>query len=188
MKWKNHKDLSKSLLLLKGFTLLELLVTIAIAAVIMGIAVPGFMTAIKNNRLTATVNDFVAALNIARSEAVKRGYRVSVCVSSDGATCAAAGVSWDQGWLVFADANNNNTFDAAEAPPLKVFAGVSGRQITIVGSTVVQSRVTYSQTGQGVIPVGAKVIKFCDDRMGNFGKTITFNTLGRGVIAANAIC
>ncbi len=84
----------------RGFTLLELLVTIAVAAIILSYGVPSFMDVVRNGRAATNANDFVTALAIARSEAVKRGARVTVCASNDQATCSG---DWEDGWIVFAD-------------------------------------------------------------------------------------
>lgn len=85
-----------------GFTLLELLVAIAVLAILLGVGVPGFFEIINNNRVTTQTNELVSALNYARSEAVKRGDPVSVCSSADGSTCAAS-TDWSNGWIVFTD-------------------------------------------------------------------------------------
>lgn len=83
-----------------GFTFMELMLTIVILAILATIAVPNFQSALQNNRLTGQANEIVAALQFARSEALKRGLPVEMCASSDGATC---GGNWNQGWMVFAD-------------------------------------------------------------------------------------
>ena len=89
-----------------GVTLVELMVTIAVAAILLAVAVPGFRNLIVSNRLTATTNAFVAALNLARIEAVKRNARVTLCKTADpNATepnCAAS-ATWSQGAIVFVD-------------------------------------------------------------------------------------
>lgn len=81
----------------QGFTLIELIVTIAVLAVLVTLAVPSFTSVINNNRLAANANELVASLQLARTEAVRRNTRVTVCRTTDGATCAGAG-AWS-GWL-----------------------------------------------------------------------------------------
>lgn len=95
----------------RGFTLIELMITLAVAAVVLGIALPSFTQMMRNNNSIAIGSELSAALNYARSEAVKRSKRVSICASSDGLSCLAAN-NWGQGWLVFVD---NATTDSAAA-------------------------------------------------------------------------
>jgi len=83
----------------KGFTLLELMVTISVAAIILSFGVPGFMSFIANNRAVTDTNDLVTALNLARSEATRRGSAVTVCSSTNGTTCNGDG-DWSTGWIV----------------------------------------------------------------------------------------
>lgn len=91
----------------QGFTLIELLVTLIVAAVILGFALPNFTNQVRNNRSLAFGEEFVSALNYARSEAVKRGAFVSICPSNDaGDACAS---DWTNGWLVFLDGAANDT-------------------------------------------------------------------------------
>ncbi|WP_444914810.1 GspH/FimT family pseudopilin [Microbulbifer sp. TRSA007] len=85
-----------------GFTLIELMTTLVVLAVLVGIAVPSFKDMINNSRSVALAEDLAGALNFARSEAVRRGGRVSICASTNGASCGAAD-TWNQGWIVFAD-------------------------------------------------------------------------------------
>ena len=67
----------------RGFTLLELMVTVAVVAILATVAVPGFRDLIQNNRVTTQTNELVSALNFARTEAVKRGQRVEVTVTQN---------------------------------------------------------------------------------------------------------
>lgn len=83
----------------KGFTLFELIVTIAVAAIIVTIGVPGFQNIVANNRAVTHTNDLVTALNLARSEATRRGTDILVCRSTDGQTCDD-GTDWSTGWVV----------------------------------------------------------------------------------------
>ncbi|MDH3513266.1 MAG: GspH/FimT family pseudopilin [Gammaproteobacteria bacterium] len=87
----------------KGFTLVELIVAMTIAAILMAIAAPAMQKFVSSNRLTSQVNDLMGDINLARSEAIKRAVRTGVCVTAvDGTTCAAGG-NWANGWMVYFD-------------------------------------------------------------------------------------
>lgn len=94
-----------------GFTLVELMVVIAIAGILTALALPSFSTAIRNSRLAGATNEFIGAVNLARSEAVRTNRGGTVCASSNGSSC---GSSWADGWIVFADLNRNGVVDADE--------------------------------------------------------------------------
>lgn len=111
---------------LKGFTLIELMVTLSIAAVLLTVAAPSFSTFQRNAQLTSFANTVVATLNAARGEAIKRG-RNALLVPSDN-------TSWSSGWVVFVDTNRNFTYDSAtdllvftrEAPPSYLTLSANG--------------------------------------------------------------
>lgn len=83
----------------RGMTLIELMIAIVILAVLLGIAVPSFREAALGSRLSATANNLLSSVQLARSEAIKRNVTIRLCASADGATCAAAG-DWEQGWVI----------------------------------------------------------------------------------------
>jgi type IV fimbrial biogenesis protein FimT len=84
---------------MRGFTLVELMVTVALVALLMAIGVPTFRDVSLGSRLTAAANNVLASVQLARSEAIKRNLSVTLCASADGATCAGGG-GWEQGWIV----------------------------------------------------------------------------------------
>lgn len=86
-----------------GFTLIEVMVVIGIAAILLSIAVPSFVSTTQRFRTLGEINSFSHDLQFARTEAIKQGVSVSVCASADGATCLKAN-TWHAGWIVFADA------------------------------------------------------------------------------------
>ena len=90
----------------KGFTLLELLVTVSIAAILLAVGVPSYVTFIDNNRVTSQANDLLYSFNMARSEATKRGAEVRVV--------SIGGSNWNAGWRVVANTNNDLDYDDPE--------------------------------------------------------------------------
>jgi len=86
----------------RGFTLLELLASIAVLSILVGLGVPAFNDTIRNNQIATSSSNLVGALALARNEAMKRGVRVSVCATADQVTCTAD-QAWSNGWIAFVD-------------------------------------------------------------------------------------
>jgi type IV fimbrial biogenesis protein FimT len=100
---------------LSGFTMVEMLITVAVAAVLLTIGVPSFRFVTNSNRVAAEINGLLGDMQFARSEAIKEGIPVTVCVSSDGLTCAGAAVTtWQSGWIVFSDFNADKAVNGAD--------------------------------------------------------------------------
>lgn len=87
---------------IRGFTLVELVVTLAVAALLLTLALPSFAELLRRNRLATANNELVTALHVARAEALRRGRPVSVCASSNQRSCAGS-TDWTTGWVVFED-------------------------------------------------------------------------------------
>jgi len=101
-----------------GFTLLELLITMAIAAILLTLAVPSFQYVTNANRIAGEVNGLLGDLQFARAEAIKEGRTVNVCVSTNGTTCANS-TNWQSGWIVVSAPTNTvlrvqNTFSSTD--------------------------------------------------------------------------
>ena len=93
-----------------GFTLIELMFTVMVLAVLLAIGVPNFRDFLRNSRMAAQANDLLSAVNLTRSEAVKRRAPVTLCV---GTTNCAAG-DFEDGWLVFVDVDQDGVVDVGE--------------------------------------------------------------------------
>ena len=164
-----------------GFTLVELMTTLAIVVIVMTVGIPSFATLIQNNRMTATINDFVTDLNLARSEAIKRGTRVTVCKSNDGQSCTDDG-DWSQGWLIFVDnAAENATVDDGEII-LRIHEKLRDTNSSLIGNQRVDDYISYVSTGfsrqtSGGIQNGTLI--YCDDRGDTHAKALVLNNTGR---------
>ena len=97
----------------RGFTLIELMITITVAAILLGVGIPTFREFTRNNAVTAAHNDLVTSFGYARSEALRRSRPVSVCASADGATCGDA-ADWTTGWIAFTDRSTAGTLDGTD--------------------------------------------------------------------------
>jgi len=108
----------------QGFTLIELMVTISVLAILLGLAVPSYRSFVTSNRLTAQANELVGDLSLARNEAASRSRNVRVCIAASSTSCAGSGSDWAAGWIVWADNNNNGSLEAGEV--IKYVAPLAG--------------------------------------------------------------
>lgn len=163
-----------------GFTVIEVLISLLVAAILLSLATPSFIEFTKNKQITTQANEFISSLALARSEALKRVSRVTVCRSASGSSCANSG-NWDQGYLVFNDDDDDGTVDGGEQILKVVSALPTG--FTLDGSTDVADYVSFVSTGHSKLTSGAfqsGTIVLCDDRgAGPHARAITVNVTGR---------
>lgn len=124
-------------------TLIELLVAIALVALITAIGIPSYQSITTSSRMASELNSLVGDLQYARAEAVKRGQNVTVCPSTNGTACATTS-AWQGGWIVFPDPNNNQTVDTGETV-LRYQTAFSSAD-TLVGKNNLQF-ITFNGTG-----------------------------------------
>ena len=122
----------------QGFTIIELMITLAVLAIIISMAAPSFVTMIQNNRATAVSNDLIASFQLARTEAIKRNATVSVQSTNDS-------TNWDGGHRIFIDPDRNGKFNAGELLLRNVDSPHSS--ITLTGTA---SDISYNNNG-GVV-------------------------------------
>ncbi len=123
----------------KGFTLIELIITLAIVGVLLVVGVPSLKTFMQGSQLIASTNELLSAFHIARSEAVRTNDRVTICSSSDGESCSDS-TNWRAGWIVFvartgdlAGATAACTGDANEDCLLRVHGAITDPLLSVSG-------------------------------------------------------
>src|SRR3569832_1169297 len=168
----------------RGFTLVELLVTISIATILVTLAVPSFSDFVKNYRMITQTNDFVTALNVARSEAILRGNRITLYKNNDGAGCVSGG-NWEQGWIVFVDADGDGAVNNVATDVLRVH-GALPSGVTLKGNAALATYISYVSSGAtqqragGAAATQAGSLVMCDDRgFGDKARAIQITATGR---------
>lgn len=169
-----------------GFTLVELMVTVAVVAILASIAAPSFSEMIKNNRLAAVANDLTADLMFARSEATKRGVSVTLCASSTGTECS--GTDWSAGRIAFLDKDADGVVDLGEEI-LRITSALANNIAlqSANDSNVAVGFVRYRSRGM-TGHTGTVTFKLCDDRTGSYGRDLEINATGRSSLTANTSC
>jgi type IV fimbrial biogenesis protein FimT len=122
----------KAAMLQRGFNLIEMMITLLVVSVVIVMGAPSMADFINDMRVSAATNDMLSFFNYARSEAAKRGQRVTVCLSSDLSTCSTLGTNWAEGAVAFVDSDSNNQVSTGETV-LRVMNPNSG--VTIYAKT-----------------------------------------------------
>ena len=167
----------------RGFTLLEALVTMALLGILLSLAAPAMTGLMARHQLQGQGEAFFDSLVLARSEALRRQLRVSVCAQASESQCDALG-RWQQGWLVFVDTNHNGLRDSQEvllearaAVPLGVQVGVTN---------TVRTYFSYNAEGRSASATDAFMAgtwRFCRANSSQ-GWQVVVNALGRPRIEA----
>jgi len=175
--------------LLRGFTVIELMITLTIVAILIAVSAPSIREAMMSIRITGQTNDLMSDLALARSEAARRNVPVVVCSSNNGTTCTNS--AWNEGWVVYPDVVVDGVQAASsDERSIKVrrkLEGANALVLNCANPATVNSdkRVTYGSLGSA-----GGVLKFtlCDSRTTvNGGRIISINTTGRPV-ASRATC
>lgn len=134
-----------------GFTLIELMVTVAVLAILLTIGLPSFQSSLRSNRVSTASNGLLTAISLARSEAIRSTRGAGVCASADGSNC---GGTWNDGWLVWMDSNGDGVKDGGENV-IRYMQG--GGKLSVAGTAQVlafdrRGRITTGAQSIGVHP------------------------------------
>ncbi|MDH3587827.1 MAG: GspH/FimT family pseudopilin [Gammaproteobacteria bacterium] len=158
-----------------GFTVAELMISLAVTGITLSIGVPGFSSFIANQTQTNATNELVTAMTLARSEAIKQNRFVTVCKSSDGLQCGTTN-DWEDGWIVFANTNqaNANTVDINETVIRAFEINSDGRSVNpdVTGLNFVAFRPT------GTVNINATWL-ICDSRGDLHARAVQVDRAGR---------
>jgi type IV fimbrial biogenesis protein FimT len=138
----------------RGFNLTELVIVVAIVAILLGVGVPSYRYITNSYRMSSEVNGLLGDLMYARAESIKEGQGVTVCISKDGVNCLA-NAAWQNGWVVFSNPNgdanppNPNAILRLQAP----FTGPGGVADTFIAGSGI-SAVTYNREGFATTAAG----------------------------------
>lgn len=166
---------------MRGLTLVELMVTIMVLALLAVIAAPGVRDFMLRNRSSAQSLELVASVNLARAEAIKGGVQATICKSAN-PTAASPGCTnsgaWEQGWIVFVDRRANPT-DAVAPDDMRRAQAPLEANMTAVGVGTFDAGITFLPNGMPKNIGGSAVVKFCPNVAGVFGVEVTVNATGR---------
>lgn len=163
---------------LAGFTIIELMLTLALMATILTLAGPSFSNMIADTRLTTTTNSFISAVTLAKSEAISRKTTVHLSAQLGGTS------TWGNGWIIWVDSDGDDTPDYP-GEYIRVFPPASG---TVAANSTpalptFDGRATLSFTSRGLRapgPVSGNItLTICDDRSGETGREIIISLIGR---------
>lgn len=163
-----------------GFTLVELMVTLAVLTIILGIAVPGMGDFVSNQRVRSQADSMLASLALARNESITQNLRVTLCPSSNGTSCTG---TWSQGWIVFRDGGTAGTVDGSDTV-MRAFS--SKKNVSVSMSSNFSSYVSFLPTGRSLGSGGATTGGTVTVSGGNLTRTINVCTTGR--VQSGASC
>ena len=168
-----------------GFSVVEVMVALAIAAILLAVGASAMGSFVKNNRVQGKTSELLRSLHFARSEAAKRKVRVVLCPSADPfattPSCGGTTSTWTTGYLVFASGDSNNTYQQ-ETDALLRIGRAAGRNLTVITNSTSNKNLAYN--ADGTINEDGNTARFaiCDNRGGEVGRQINVAPVGRAAL------
>jgi len=172
---KNYKDNTNSNIKGKGFTLIELMIGIAVVAILSAVALPSLNTFTVGMRVDNEISQLHRLVLTARNSAINMEQNVILCPLDgiNGITCTAG--EWDKELSVFIDVNNNGTYESATDTLLKVKGEISaGDQLIYAGN----SELTFNPTGR-ITAIAATTFNYCPKDHDDMSRSVTISISGR---------
>ncbi len=167
----------------RGFTVIELMIAVAVVALLLTVGVPSFSSIIEQNQLSTQVNDLISTLQYARSESIKTGRSITVCKSINGASCITSG-GYEGGWIVFIENSPvNGDFDVGEQL-LKVHEALNSN-LTLRANSSFANFISYLPTG-GVTSTTDGHFVLCKKSDISKSRAVFITTSGRARVAKDA--
>ena len=180
-----------------GLTMVELMMVLVISAILLSLAVPSFVGAMRTNALARNTSNFLTAVNLARSEALTRNRSVTICKrDANGGNCDPA-ANWDAGWIVFVDLNGNGQVDAGpeEDIVVRIFDAIQNNHT--FQPTALLEFMQFGGNGRvradvGGFPPNGVNFRLCSPHAypandENRSRTISFSPMGRAMLTTRTI-
>lgn len=167
-----------------GFTLVELMVTIAIVAILLALGLPSFQGAMRSNRVATANNELLASIALARSEAIRSTRSAGMCAAN--ATGTACGTDWNLGWLIWANDDTTRTYQPAQDTLLRYVQPRTRLAFTVADSNATNAtekkQIYFDNRGRPVDnPLAGRTISLQPDDCpsgSNLKRSLTLNSSG----------
>jgi type IV fimbrial biogenesis protein FimT len=171
----------------KGFTLIELMTTIAVMAILTTIALADFVNPLVDMRQSSLASEFADTVSLARSEAQRRRQVVVLCPRSVSGGCQAGAANWNSGWVMFQDTDDDRTVDSGEEV-IQVRSNLDNRTTLIATEEPKGGPIAMDPQGSTIgLTTSARTFRFSDEKMSN-KRYVMLGRAGRARSLAQADC